>query len=110
MELQAQAKMMTRDEILRITGMFVREGVNKIRLTGGEVRDESCMFASRCWAILRAVISMLSLQCVSLSSCSPTFVPGPFNCEFLIGSLEGSRMGCLIVGFTNVFKKVAVYI
>lgn len=36
-DLQPQSKMLTADEILRLASMFVHAGVDKIRLTGGEV-------------------------------------------------------------------------
>lgn len=35
-ELTPQAKLLTSEEILRITRLFVKEGVDKVRLTGGE--------------------------------------------------------------------------
>lgn len=38
-DLQPQSKMLSRDEIIRLASMFVRAGVDKIRLTGGEVRS-----------------------------------------------------------------------
>lgn len=36
-DLQPQSKMLSQDEIIRLASMFVRAGVDKIRLTGGEV-------------------------------------------------------------------------
>lgn len=36
-DLQPQSKMLTQDEIIRLSSMFVQAGVDKIRLTGGEV-------------------------------------------------------------------------
>lgn len=36
-DLQPQSKMLNQEEILRLAGMFVDAGVDKIRLTGGEV-------------------------------------------------------------------------
>lgn len=36
-DLQPQSKMLTGDEIIRLASMFVQAGVDKIRLTGGEV-------------------------------------------------------------------------
>lgn len=36
-DLQPQSKMLSTEEILRLAAMFVRSGVDKIRLTGGEV-------------------------------------------------------------------------
>ena len=35
-ELTPDAQLLTTDEIVRISRLFVQEGVNKIRLTGGE--------------------------------------------------------------------------
>ncbi|CAM9155376.1 unnamed protein product [Sphacelaria rigidula] len=35
-DLQPQSKMLSQDEIVRLASMFVRAGVDKIRLTGGE--------------------------------------------------------------------------
>lgn len=35
-KLTEKKKLLTTDEILKIANLFVREGVNKIRLTGGE--------------------------------------------------------------------------
>lgn len=37
-DLQPQTKMLNQQEILRLASMFVDAGVDKIRLTGGEVR------------------------------------------------------------------------
>lgn len=37
-DLQPQSKMINQQEILRLASMFVNAGVDKIRLTGGEVR------------------------------------------------------------------------
>lgn len=37
-DLQPQSKMLNQEEILRLARMFVAAGVDKIRLTGGEVR------------------------------------------------------------------------
>lgn len=37
-DLQPQMKMLNQQEILRLASMFVDAGVDKIRLTGGEVR------------------------------------------------------------------------
>lgn len=39
-DLQPQSKMLTTAEILRLAAMFVDAGVDKIRLTGGEVGAE----------------------------------------------------------------------
>lgn len=36
-DLQPQTKMLTQQEIVRLASMFVEAGVDKIRLTGGEV-------------------------------------------------------------------------
>lgn len=36
-DLQSQSKMINQQEILRLASMFVDAGVDKIRLTGGEV-------------------------------------------------------------------------
>lgn len=36
-DLQPQTKMINQQEILRLASMFVDAGVDKIRLTGGEV-------------------------------------------------------------------------
>lgn len=38
-DLQPSHKMLTQQEILRLGSMFVRAGVDKIRLTGGEVSN-----------------------------------------------------------------------
>lgn len=35
-KLTEKSKLLTTDEVLKIANLFVREGVNKIRLTGGE--------------------------------------------------------------------------
>lgn len=35
-DLQPNDKILTKDEIVRISRLFVNAGVNKIRLTGGE--------------------------------------------------------------------------
>ena len=35
-ELTKRPKLLTTDEILKLAELFVRQGVNKIRLTGGE--------------------------------------------------------------------------
>ena len=35
-ELSPASSLMTSDEIVRLTKLFVSEGVNKVRLTGGE--------------------------------------------------------------------------
>ena len=35
-DLTPQVKLLTPEEILRITRLFVQEGVDKVRLTGGE--------------------------------------------------------------------------
>lgn len=40
-DLQPQTKMLNQQEILRLASMFVDAGVDKIRLTGGEVRYSS---------------------------------------------------------------------
>src|SRR4051812_36175035 len=37
-ELTPNDKLLNREELSKIVGLFVRAGVNKIRLTGGEVR------------------------------------------------------------------------
>lgn len=34
--LSKKDKLLTTDEVIKISNLFVREGVNKIRLTGGE--------------------------------------------------------------------------
>lgn len=34
--LSENSKLLTTDEILKITEIFVKQGVNKVRLTGGE--------------------------------------------------------------------------
>lgn len=40
-DLQPQTKMLNQQEILRLASMFVDAGVDKIRLTGGEVRHKT---------------------------------------------------------------------
>lgn len=49
-DLQPQSKMLNQQEILRLASMFVDAGVDKIRLTGGEVSYSSrsvCVLESR---------------------------------------------------------------
>ncbi len=38
-ELQSSDKLLTSDELFRIVNVFISQGIDKVRLTGGEVRD-----------------------------------------------------------------------
>jgi sulfatase maturation enzyme AslB (radical SAM superfamily) len=61
-QLQPADSMLTSDEIVKLAGMFVAMGVNKIRLTGGEVGHSRqvvlvvcyCVICMRCSLALRA--------------------------------------------------------
>ena len=48
--LTPKEKLLSRDEVLRLSGLFVKEGVDKIRLTGGEplVRADLVDIVSKC--------------------------------------------------------------
>lgn len=66
-DLQPQSKMINQQEILRLASMFVDAGVDKIRLTGGEVGcalECTAPFATRCTAVSSNHLSGAAYLCL----------------------------------------------
>lgn len=63
-DLQPKTKMINQQEILRLASMFVDAGVDKIRLTGGEVRT-CCQPTSP--YLMSAIFGVV--VCILVSSC-----------------------------------------
>ena len=63
-ELTPQKKLLTSEEILRITRLFVKEGVDKVRLTGGEplVRKDIIDIVGKSYATTRLSQPSSNLQ------------------------------------------------
>lgn len=59
-DLQPQTKMLNQQEILRLASMFVDAGVDKIRLTGGEVRHSSYSYSK--WDMLPTRLKTFSTR------------------------------------------------
>lgn len=51
MDLSPKEKLLSSEEILRLSEIFVKEGITKIRLTGGEplVRKDLTDIVGKCW-------------------------------------------------------------
>lgn len=63
-ELSPAANILSDDEIIRLSTFFVKNGVNKIRLTGGEptVRKGIVNLVGTCAVILKRTSSSLRFQ------------------------------------------------
>ena len=80
-QLQPSAALLTTDEIVKLATLFVEQGVDKIRLTGGEVR--TCVQARGCARMVRRVarlrddqVSEHTLTCCALCP-HPVSATGP---------------------------------
>lgn len=69
-DLQPETKMINQQEILRLARMFVEAGVDKIRLTGGEVG-----FVVLGWVVPLAIL----VPCYAQMSSSHQHVDGSFS-------------------------------
>lgn len=68
-DLQPQTKMLNQQEILRLASMFVDAGVDKIRLTGGEVRHTYLVCTS--YGGIYAKRGMLLTVLETIGACLP---------------------------------------
>ena len=62
-DLTPKQKLLSTDEILKLSEVFVREGITKIRLTGGEplVRKDLVDIISKLIVIVTAVTGFLAM-------------------------------------------------